>query len=110
MDEAELAEVLGASADRVEPRCAHFGICGGCSLQHLVAAAQLAAKQAQLLDNLERIGRVTPAARPRAAGAVRQWALPAARPAGGQVRAQEGPRAGGLSRAGQAVHRRHSPL
>ena len=42
------------------PRCAHFGICGGCSLQHLAPAAQLAAKQRQLLENLERIGRVRP--------------------------------------------------
>jgi 23S rRNA (uracil1939-C5)-methyltransferase len=49
-----------ASPDRVVPACAHFGICGGCSLQHLSAPAQLAAKERQLLDNLERIGRVRP--------------------------------------------------
>jgi len=48
--------VLTPSPDRVIPKCAHFGICGGCSLQHLSPAAQLAAKQRQLLDNLERIG------------------------------------------------------
>ncbi len=59
-DEAGLVEVLTASPDRVEPPCAHFGICGGCSLQHMAPAAQLAAKERQLLDNLERIGRVTP--------------------------------------------------
>ncbi len=59
-DEAGLVEVLSASPDRVEPACAHFGICGGCSLQHLSAPAQIAAKQRQLLDNLERIGRVRP--------------------------------------------------
>jgi 23S rRNA (uracil1939-C5)-methyltransferase len=61
MDEAVLVEVLRPSPDRVVPRCAHFGVCGGCSLQHLAPAAQLVAKQAQLLDNLARIGRVTPA-------------------------------------------------
>ncbi|MGA9025626.1 MAG: 23S rRNA (uracil(1939)-C(5))-methyltransferase RlmD [Steroidobacteraceae bacterium] len=61
LDEAELAGITLRSAERVEPRCAHFGTCGGCSLQHLSPAAQLAIKQAQLLDNLERIGRVTPA-------------------------------------------------
>jgi 23S rRNA (uracil1939-C5)-methyltransferase len=60
MDEAVLDEILIASPDRVEPKCAHFGVCGGCSLQHLSAAAQLQAKQRQLLDNLERIGRVRP--------------------------------------------------
>jgi 23S rRNA (uracil1939-C5)-methyltransferase len=59
-DEAVLVEVLSASPDRVEPRCPHFGVCGGCALQHLSPAAQLAAKQRQLLDNLERIGRVKP--------------------------------------------------
>ncbi len=61
LDEARLVAVLDASPDRVEPRCAHFGVCGGCSLQHLADGAQLAAKQAQLLDDLERIGRVRPA-------------------------------------------------
>ena len=60
LDEAGLVEVLSASPDRVVPACAHFGICGGCSLQHLSAPAQVAAKQRQLLDNLERIGRVRP--------------------------------------------------
>ena len=60
MDEAGLVEILSASPDRVVPACAHFGICGGCSLQHLSAGAQIAAKERQLLDNLERIGRVRP--------------------------------------------------
>jgi 23S rRNA (uracil1939-C5)-methyltransferase len=59
-DEADLLEVLEASPDRVEPRCAHFGICGGCALQHLSPAAQLAAKQAELAEALQRIGKVTP--------------------------------------------------
>ena len=59
-DEAGLVEVLTPSVDRVTPKCAHFGVCGGCTLQHLAPAAQLAAKQRQLLDNLERIGRVRP--------------------------------------------------
>jgi 23S rRNA (uracil1939-C5)-methyltransferase len=61
LDEAGLVDVLVASPDRVVPRCAHFGICGGCSLQHLAPAAQLAAKQKQLLENLQRIGSVQPA-------------------------------------------------
>jgi 23S rRNA (uracil1939-C5)-methyltransferase len=60
MDEAALVDVLVASPDRAAPRCAHFGICGGCSLQHLAPAAQLAAKEGQLLENLQRIGNVQP--------------------------------------------------
>ena len=60
MDEAALVDVLVASAERAVPRCAHFGICGGCSLQHLAPAAQLAAKEGQLLENLQRIGNVQP--------------------------------------------------
>jgi 23S rRNA (uracil1939-C5)-methyltransferase len=59
-DEAGLVDILTASPDRVAPACAHFGVCGGCSLQHLSAPAQLAAKERQLLENFQRIGRVTP--------------------------------------------------
>ena len=59
-DEAELVEILEPSPDRVTPRCAHFGVCGGCALQHLDPAAQIAAKQKELANNLERIGNVTP--------------------------------------------------
>ena len=59
-DEAELVEVLEPSPQRVTPRCAHFGVCGGCALQHLDPAAQLEAKQKELAQNLERIGQVTP--------------------------------------------------
>ena len=53
--------VLKANAARVEPRCPHFGVCGGCSQQHFDAAAQVAAKQRTLEDALWRLGRVRPA-------------------------------------------------
>jgi 23S rRNA (uracil1939-C5)-methyltransferase len=59
-DEADAVEVLAASPDRVVPHCAHFGVCGGCSLQHLRPDAQVAAKQQALLDALEHIGKVAP--------------------------------------------------
>jgi 23S rRNA (uracil1939-C5)-methyltransferase len=59
-DEAVTVEVLQASPDRVEPRCPHFGTCGGCALQHLDESRQILAKQRVLQDNLERIGHVTP--------------------------------------------------
>ena len=57
-DEAATVEVLEASLDRVAPRCAHFGTCGGCVLQHLEESKQILAKQDVLLDNLQRIGHV----------------------------------------------------
>lgn len=60
-DEAELLEVLEPTARRVTPRCAQFGVCGGCALQHVDGAAQLAMKQQQLCDNLARLARVEPA-------------------------------------------------
>ena len=58
-DEAELLEVLRAVAGAGRAAmCAHFGVCGGCALQHLDPEAQLEAKQTELRDNLERVGRV----------------------------------------------------
>ena len=60
-DEAVLEQVLRASDDRVPAECPHFGLCGGCALQHLAPAAQLAFKQSQLLENLARLGSVEPA-------------------------------------------------
>ncbi|GIX21255.1 MAG: 23S rRNA (uracil(1939)-C(5))-methyltransferase RlmD [Gammaproteobacteria bacterium] len=59
-DQADLLTVLRASPDRVEPRCAHFGVCGGCCLQHLRPEAQRAAKERQLAEVLQRIGGVAP--------------------------------------------------
>jgi 23S rRNA (uracil1939-C5)-methyltransferase len=59
-DEGAVVEVLQASPDRVEPRCAHFGVCGGCSLQHLAPARQVEVKQGVLLDNLRQLGQVSP--------------------------------------------------
>jgi len=47
-----------ASSMRVEPKCQHFGTCGGCSMQHLEPSAQVAMKQRVLEDNLRHIGKV----------------------------------------------------
>jgi 23S rRNA (uracil1939-C5)-methyltransferase len=60
-DEAVLEQVLRPSPDRVPAECPHFGLCGGCALQYLAPAAQLAFKQAQLIENLARLGGVEPA-------------------------------------------------
>jgi 23S rRNA (uracil1939-C5)-methyltransferase len=59
-DEGETLRVLEPSPDRIEPRCPHFGQCGGCSLQHLDPGKQIEAKQRTLEQNLARIGKVTP--------------------------------------------------
>lgn len=60
-DEGQCVAVEQASPHRVEPRCAHFGFCGGCSMQHLAPAQQIIFKQKQMLDQMTRIGKVTPA-------------------------------------------------
>jgi 23S rRNA (uracil1939-C5)-methyltransferase len=52
---AELVEVLELSPERVVPRCRHYGVCGGCHYQHMSYPAQLAAKQAILKEQLQRI-------------------------------------------------------
>ena len=58
---AEMTELLRASALRATPKCAYFGVCGGCAMQHLHPSAQVAIKQRVLEDNLFHIGRVRPA-------------------------------------------------
>ena len=50
--------IVKASAVRVAPRCPHFGVCGGCTLQHLDASAQVAAKQRALEDALWHLARL----------------------------------------------------
>lgn len=57
---AHLVSVLKPSVARVQPRCPHFGICGGCAMQHIEPSAQVAAKQRVLEDSLWHIGRVRP--------------------------------------------------
>ncbi|HRE53157.1 MAG TPA: 23S rRNA (uracil(1939)-C(5))-methyltransferase RlmD [Candidatus Competibacter sp.] len=59
-DEARTIRVLQAAPDRVEPRCAHFGLCGGCVLQHLDPDSQRSIKQRWLLDSLRHIGGLEP--------------------------------------------------
>lgn len=59
-DIARAVTIRNANASRVTPRCPHFGVCGGCTLQHADPQLQIAAKQRVLEDALLRIGRVSP--------------------------------------------------
>ncbi len=59
-DEGLAVEILRASPERVEPRCPHFGVCGGCSLQHQEPGAQIRMKQETLADVFTRLGHVAP--------------------------------------------------
>ncbi len=51
-------KIIKPSAHRTEPFCAHFGTCGGCKWQHVAYEEQLVFKRQQVIDNLERIGKV----------------------------------------------------
>lgn len=57
---ARAVQVLKASSVRTTPRCPHFGVCGGCAMQHLEPSAQVAIKNRALEDLLERIGKQKP--------------------------------------------------
>ncbi|WP_407655404.1 23S rRNA (uracil(1939)-C(5))-methyltransferase RlmD [Burkholderia alba] len=51
-EQALVVDILRSSVMRVQPKCAFFGTCGGCSMQHLDMRAQVAIKQRVLEDNL----------------------------------------------------------
>jgi 23S rRNA (uracil1939-C5)-methyltransferase len=53
-------EVHTAAPERVEPKCAVFGLCGGCALQHMDPEKQIEMKQETLLENFTRLGKVEP--------------------------------------------------
>lgn len=54
--EAETVEILERSPYRVEPKCIHFGVCGGCKWQNLSYEKQLDFKESEVLNNIRRIG------------------------------------------------------
>lgn len=60
--EGKTLKVLKTSPDRVEAKCEFFGLCGGCSLQHMAHDKQIELKQSSLLDLLEHMGKCQPKA------------------------------------------------
>ena len=63
-EQGTLTALRRDSAQRVRPACPHFGLhagaCGGCKMQHLHAAAQVAVKQRVLEDNLQHLAKLRP--------------------------------------------------
>jgi len=59
-DEARVKDILEPSPDRVTPLCPHFGICGGCRLQHISANAQVLFKTESVKEQLLHFGKVIP--------------------------------------------------
>lgn len=59
-DDAIVDEIIEASDERVTPKCAAFGICGGCALQHLQHEKQITYKQKSLLDNIQKLSKTLP--------------------------------------------------
>lgn len=51
-------EIVSPSPIRREPRCSHFGICGGCHLQHIEYSEQLKIKSGFIRESINRIGRI----------------------------------------------------
>jgi 23S rRNA (uracil1939-C5)-methyltransferase len=57
--EGKVTDIVEYAPDRTDPFCIHFGLCGGCSWQHIRYETQLRYKQKQVVDNLERLGGLT---------------------------------------------------
>ncbi len=56
--EGNIVRIVKPSAEREEPRCSHFTVCGGCRWQHLPYSLQLQCKQQQVVDAMTRIAKV----------------------------------------------------
>jgi 23S rRNA (uracil1939-C5)-methyltransferase len=69
-----LLSIQQPSPDRIQPRCPHFGECGGCDLQHIYYPAQLAQKRLLVRETLRRIGGIAEVEIPPALGMEDPWA------------------------------------
>jgi len=58
--EGEAVEIIQPSPERVTPKCQHYAVCGGCSMQHFASSAQMDFKQQVLLEQLAHFGGISP--------------------------------------------------
>lgn len=56
--EGKVKTLLTRAEDRIEPECSHYGVCGGCSFQHISSSAQIRIKQTLLVEQFSRIGKL----------------------------------------------------
>ncbi|MDD2724567.1 MAG: 23S rRNA (uracil(1939)-C(5))-methyltransferase RlmD [Methylovulum sp.] len=56
--EGKVIKLLSRAEDRVDAQCPHYGVCGGCSFQHVESSAQIRIKQGLLTEQFKRIGKV----------------------------------------------------
>jgi 23S rRNA (uracil1939-C5)-methyltransferase len=59
-NEGIAVDILTPASTRTTPECAHFGLCGGCSLQHMQTDAQIIFKQKVVLEQLQHFGQIQP--------------------------------------------------
>jgi len=57
--EASIDKILKNSKNRIEPKCSHFGTCGGCKWQNMNYQSQLEFKQNEVINNFSKIGGIT---------------------------------------------------
>lgn len=56
--EGRMVNLFNRAPERVEPECLHYGVCGGCSFQHVASSEQIKIKQELLKEQFSRIGKV----------------------------------------------------
>jgi 23S rRNA (uracil1939-C5)-methyltransferase len=54
----EVIDIIERSEHRVNPFCPYYEVCGGCDMQHIERGEQVALKEAIVLENLQRIGKI----------------------------------------------------
>ncbi len=71
--QGHIARLITPSPIRRQPRCQHFGVCGGCRWQHLPYEFQLECKRQQVVDALDRLGKIAHPEVPATIGSPLQW-------------------------------------